>query len=151
MNERITVWRALLYGECRQIGLSEGAVRDSLKHCNAWYEAENKSSWVIRAEILDVPVVSGRVIVAERWHMDLDGSAVEIDQPPDAKVPHILWSCPFCGEDHITDVVWADGQQGLWYCERGANDIALVRWVESAASDQPSDEPNLGSRPRRLS
>ena len=131
MTERITVWKALLDGDCKQIGLSEAFVRNELEHRNAWYEEGNKSRWTIRSEVLDVPVVVGEVIVADRWHVKLDDSAVDTNRPPDAKAPHVLWRCPFCDEDHFTDMECADGQQGLWYCERGTKGIALVRWVQT--------------------
>ena len=138
MTERITVWKAFLDGDCKQIGLSEAFVRDDLEHRNGWYEAANKSRWTIHSEALDVPVIAGRVIVADRWHVELDGSPVNTDLSPDAKAPHVFWRCPFCGKDHITDIDCAEGQQGLWYCERGTKDIALIRWAEPTHSGQQS-------------
>lgn len=66
----------------------------------------------------------------DQWEGDFENfDLAELQRPPDAQVPHIIWDCPICGTEHSTDVEPSEEGPGLWFCERGGNDdIVLVEW-----------------------
>lgn len=56
---RISIWRALLNGDCKQIHKTEEDLWQSLRNRNAWYEPENLEQWSAVVTEEDVPVVEG--------------------------------------------------------------------------------------------
>src|ERR1035437_9165670 len=128
MKQKITVWRAMLQGECKQIGLTENSVRDL--RGNAWYTARNHKHWHFTSEEKTIPVVRGRIVIAKRQTVDFDRPLSEqFKKNPIVNAPHIFWTCPYCGERHFTDIDSDDSPIGLWFCEQTRTDeMALVRW-----------------------
>ena len=111
-TEHVSVWRAWLAGDCKQIHLSELELWRELKNDNCWYMPVERNRWTVTSSIEEVPVVNGE---AHDW--TAEGGAGGI---------HIHWSCPYCLETHHTDQ-WDSVSPALWSCENGEG-IALVRW-----------------------
>ena len=126
--KKVKTWKALLDGECKQIGLTEASVRDL--QGNAWHTEQNHTSWRFTAEDIEVPVVMGKVVVFNRQTVDLDNPAVEqTSTEPTTEAPHVIWTCPHCGEDHYTDIEPDATTPALWFCETSAKgEMALVQW-----------------------
>jgi len=108
---RVTVWRALLNGDCKQIHKSEHQLWEELTLRNFWYQESDKTGWTVETREEEFPVVNGE---AHDWGAEGGEGGV-----------HIHWDCPYCGETHYTDDDPHDRQPYLWFCERGRG-IALV-------------------------
>ena len=104
-TKRITVWRALLDGDCKQIHKTESQLWTELRKRNAWYEPEDEHRWSAVTDDEDVPVVSG---VPHDWSDEGGCGGV-----------HIHWQCPYCDEEHYTDDDLEDESPYLWFCENG--------------------------------
>ena len=110
MKKNITVWRALLRGRCKQIGLTEASVRDLRR--NSWHNKRNDKSWRFVSEALEVPCVTGKIVLADITN-----------------APHVMWTCPHCGEVNYSDLEADASMPALWFCEESAKEeLVLVRW-----------------------
>jgi hypothetical protein len=110
-TKRVTVWRALLDGDCKQIHKSEQELREELFARNAWFRDDEKHRWSFESEELDVPLADGEAHV---WQAEGGSGGV-----------HIHWLCPCCGTMHYTDDDPHDSSPFLWFCEEG-HGIVLV-------------------------
>src|SRR6266404_6105047 len=109
---RITIWRALLDGECKQIHKGEAQLWRELKERNASYDPAEHDRWSIVATEEEVPVVEG---IAHDWSAEGGCGGV-----------HIHWQCPYCQTEHYTDDDPEDLSPYLWFCEHGKG-IVLVK------------------------
>ncbi|HQR07871.1 MAG TPA: hypothetical protein PLN21_13670 [Gemmatales bacterium] len=110
-TKHITVWRALLDGDCKQIHKSEEKLRDELMSRNSWYHPNEMDRWSIESVDMEIPITIGEV---HNW--DAEGGSGGV---------HIHWNCPRCGTMHYTDEDLHDCSPFLWFCERGKG-IVLV-------------------------
>jgi hypothetical protein len=108
---RVTVWRALLDGDCKQIHKSEAKLREELMNRNAWYRPDEIHRWTFESQELEIPLVTGE---AHDWGAEGGCGGV-----------HIHWLCPHCDAMHYTDEDPHDCSPFLWFCERGKG-IVLV-------------------------
>jgi len=145
MNRKVTIWRAILCGQCKQIGLNEEDVRDLRD--NAWHTELNDKSWKFVSEKRYLPVVQGKWTVAQRWIVDLEKDVPDDLGPPYEQAPHIKWRCPYCKENHFTDIDLKDPSIALWFCENSRSDeMALVKWRRPKS---PTTPRTLRRVPRR--
>lgn len=133
MSREVTVWKALLDGECKQIAESESSLWRELKS-NAWFEPEQRERWSIVSERCSVPVAIGVPFVAECWLFKLEGGIPDDLSPPTGFKLKIKWRCPTCGEEHFTDADRGDIGSGLWFCEQSADGIVYVQWDAEIAN-----------------
>jgi len=140
MTKTVKIWKALLEGECKQIGLTEASVRDLAG--NAWHTKKNHTSWRFTSEDIEVPVVTGKVVVFKCQTVDLDKPvAAQTSTAPITDAPHVMWTCPHCGEDHFADLESDTPMPDLWFCETSASDkMALVQWEQEQVAVNPGQE-----------
>jgi len=142
MTKEVTVWKAFLDGECKQIADTVQSLWEALRR-NSWYNPAERHRWTTAFEQRQVPVTQGTWILADRHYVDLEAPIPDDFGPPQTQAPHILWQCPICGQDHLTDVEPGDNRETLWLCEGGTmDDIVLVRWQEPS-KDRETDHPSL--------
>ena len=110
-KKTVTIWRAILDGDCKLIHKSELQLLKELTHRCAWYEPGDHHRWDFKSEVVEVPVTIGE---AHDWSAEGGSGGV-----------HIHWLCPHCGEAHYTDEDPDDCSPFLWFCEHGEG-VVLV-------------------------
>ena len=122
----------MLRGQYKQIGLTQKSVTDL--RGNSWHTSKNDKYWKFVSEETLVPIVNGKWTVARRWIVDLEKPIPDDLGPPAAEAPNIMWQCPFCHENHFTNVDLGDSSPSLWYCEMShKEEVALVKWQKPRA------------------
>ena len=119
-------------GKRHTISLSEGAAWASLQ--GYWAYGDDRAGWTVERSMETVPVVLGKVFVAEREVRGSDDNGEFVTLKQGIAAPHVGWDCPHCGVRHTTDLcddvdckTEASSSPQLWFCERGRG-IALVEW-----------------------
>jgi len=109
-TKQVTIWRALLDGDCKLIHKSQALLQDAVKD-SFWYEGTALDRWIFEETDEDIPVVVG---VAHDWGAEGGCGGV-----------HIHYQCLYCHEEEWSDDDPNDQSPYLWFCQRG-NGILLV-------------------------
>jgi hypothetical protein len=113
------------------ISLSEREAWESLEELYDY--AENPRGWTGERSREKVPTVTGKVVEGEGEVVELDDHGEVTSTKPFTPV-HVFWDCPWCGQQHNTDLYYGPwgqrerhGSPSIWFCEHGEG-IVLVNW-----------------------
>ena len=127
----VDVYWTFQKGRRFSISLSEREAWDLLKSRHAYHE--DPQGWTVEHTRETVPTATGEVVEGEGEIVELDDEAAVASRTPFIPV-HIFWDCPWCGQQHNTDLYhgpWGRSlpypNPSIWFCERGKG-IVLVRW-----------------------
>jgi hypothetical protein len=133
MNDtcEVDVYWTVQDGRRWSISLSEPDAWETLREL-ALYE-ENEDGWTVEHSREMVPIAKGEILEGEGEVVELDDEGEVASTTPFTPV-HVFWNCPWCGNQHNTDLYhgrWGQRSRhtspSIWFCERGKG-IVLVEW-----------------------